>query len=409
MESKCCDFRMKNLLEGKERVAEQTSPFDMMVYRKGSGCMKWDEAPCVDFPLWVADMDYQIAPCIHKALAQRLEHGVFGYAVPTQSYYDSIVRWHEKRHGVHYEQHWMIVVPGVVPAISAILRAMTQPGDGVLLLSPAYNCFYSSIRNLGCRAEESQLLEHDGQYVIDFEDLEQRASKSDVRVMLLCSPHNPTGRIWSWVELEHISDICLRHHIFLVSDEIHCELVMPGHSFVPLYSLHHPVLGQACICTSASKAFNMAGLQNAQIICADADSRARIDRAVNIHEVCDVNPFGIIATEAAYNLGSAWLDELREYLYGNYEALASVLHRSCPTLRVMPLEATYLMWVDIRELCIDDESFCEMLAERESVRLAPGSHYGKGGQGFVRINLATQRQRLMQAATRIVTFVHSLA
>ncbi|MGN0233420.1 MAG: MalY/PatB family protein [Bacteroidaceae bacterium] len=409
MENKYSDSHIGFLLTEQEGCTGNSSPFDVLVHRRGSGCMKWDDAPGVDYPLWVADMDFHIAPCIHEALTQRLEHRVFGYAVPTTSYYDSIIRWHEGRHGVHYERHWMIVVPGVVPAISAILRALTQPGDGVLVLSPVYNCFYSSIRNLECRAEESQLREYDGRYVIDFEDLEQRASKPDVHVMLLCSPHNPVGRIWTQEELEHVSDICLKHNVFLVSDEIHCELVMPGRTFIPLYSLHHPVLSQACVCTSASKAFNMAGLQNAQIVCADNDARIRIARAVNIHEVCDVNPFGIVATEAAYNHGAAWLEELREYLYGNYEVLSSILRSSCPSLRITPLEATYLMWVDIGSLHIDDEKFCQLLAKQESVRLAPGSHYGRGGQGFVRINLATQRQRLVQAAKRIVLFVNSLA
>ena len=401
MENGYCDSSPQHTLH-------TSSPFDVCVCRRGTGCMKWDDDPSVEFPLWVADMDFHLAPCIHDALAQRLEHDVFGYAVPPSSYYDSIIHWHSSRHNVHYQREWMIVVPGVVPAISAILKALTRPGNGVLLLSPVYNCFYSSIRNLGCRAEESQLRICDGHYEIDFEDLEKRASLPDVSVMLLCSPHNPTGRVWTKEELYRISDICLKYNVFLVSDEIHCELVMPGQTFLPLYSLHHPIISQSCVCTSASKAFNMAGLQNAQIICSDNNTRMLIDRAVNIHEVCDVNPFGIVATEAAYRQGAPWLDELRTYLYGNYKELSSILSHACPSLHVMPLEATYLMWVDIRSLTTDDEMFCSLLAQRESVRLSPGSHYGKGGQGYVRINLATQRLRLCQAGQRIVNFVNSL-
>ena len=383
--------------------------FDAPTDRRGSGSMKWDDAPSSDFPLWVADMDFLAAPCIREALEQRLAHGIFGYAMPTGTYYNSIINWHLTSHGVAYRREWMIVVPGVVPAISAILRAMTQPGDGVLTLSPVYNCFYSSIRNLGCRVEESQLIERDGRYTIDFDDLRERASKPDVRVMLLCSPHNPTGRVWTRTELEAIADICLQNDVFLVSDEIHCELTMPGQHFLPLFALDHPVLHQCCTCTSASKAFNIAGLQNAQIICSNDDARARIDRAVNIHEVCDVNPFGLVATEAAYTEGGAWLDALRTYLWENYQTLAAFLREHCPTLRVMPLEATYLMWVDVRMAGLSDEEFCQRLIEQQSVRLAPGSHYGKGGQGFVRINLATQRVRLMQAAQRMAMFVGSLA
>lgn len=400
---------MHSLRETRLEEQDLISQFDAPVNRRGSGCMKWDDEPQVEYPLWVADMDFQAAPCVREALAKRLEHGVFGYAVPTDSYYESIVRWHQQRHSVTYDRRWMIVVPGVVPAISAILRAFTRPGDGVLTLSPAYNCFYSSIRNLGCRAEESRLQEHDGRFHIDFADLEERAGKPDVSVMLLCSPHNPTGRVWTREELERVADICLKHNVFLVSDEIHCELTMPGRTFLPLFATGHPVLRQACTCTSASKAFNLAGLQNAQIICSDEVARQKIDRAVNIHEVCDVNPFGLVATEAAYTGGGEWLDALRAYLWRNYEELASLLRANCPSLRVMPLEATYLMWLDISATGLSDEEFCQQLIRQYSVRLAPGSHYGHGGEGFVRINMATQRERLIQAGRLICKFVNGQA
>lgn len=409
MENVCSDSRH---LAASQRQNEALQPpfcFDVIAHRRGTGSMKWDDAPQADYPLWVADMDFQAAPCIREALAQRLEHGVFGYAMPTDVYYHSVMRWHRERHGVDYEREWMVVVPGVVPAISAILRAMTLPGEGVLTLSPVYNCFYSSIRNLGCRAEECELQVRDGRYVIDFDDLERRASKADVTVMLLCSPHNPTGRVWTRAELERVADICLRHGVFLVSDEIHCELTMPGHDFLPLYALGDAVQRHSCVCTSASKAFNIAGLQNAQIVCADAEIRARIDRAVNVHEVCDVNPFGLVATEAAYAQGGEWLDALRLYLWGNYQALALALAACSPLLTVMPIEATYLMWVDVRATGLSDEEFCQRLLDQQSVRLAPGSHYGRGGQGFVRINMATSRQRLLEAAHRIGMFMESLA
>lgn len=409
MENVCSDSRHLAASQCQEGASQPLFCFDEIAHRRGTGSMKWDDAPQSDYPLWVADMDFQTAPCIREALAQRLEHGVFGYAMPTDAYYHSVMRWHRERHGVDYEREWMVVVPGVVPAISAILRAMTLPGEGVLTLSPVYNCFYSSIRNLGCRAEECELQVRDGRYVIDFDDLERRASKADVTVMLLCSPHNPTGRVWTRAELERVADICLRHGVFLVSDEIHCELTMPGHDFLPLYALGDAVQRRSCVCTSASKAFNIAGLQNAQIVCADAEIRARIDRAVNVHEVCDVNPFGLVATEAAYAQGGEWLDALRLYLWGNYQALASALAACSPLLTVMPIEATYLMWVDVRATGLSDEEFCQRLLDQQSVRLAPGSHYGRGGQGFVRINMATSRQRLLEAAHRIGMFVESLA
>jgi len=385
-----------------------TYNFDEITKRTGTACMKWDALPSADYPLWVADMDFRVAPAITEALQNRVEHGIFGYAIPPESYYESIIRWHEQRHGVTYLRDWFIVVPGIVPAISAVLRAMTHQGDGVLLLSPVYNCFYSSIRNLGCRAEESVLLRKGSSFRIDFEDLERRAAKADVSVMLLCSPHNPTGRLWTQEELLHIADICLRHKVFLVADEIHCELVMPGQTFIPFASLGEPYLRNCCICSSASKAFNIAGLQNAQIIVPDQDIRSRIDRAVNIHEVCDVNPFGLVATEAAYRSGQEWLSQLCLYISENYFTARRYFEHHIPSVQVMDLQATYLMWIDISALGITSERFCEDLLEHEGVRLSPGCHYGSGGEGYVRLNLATQRSRLLEALEKMAHYIQRL-
>ena len=360
--------------------------------------MKWDDDPSVRFPLWVADMDFPACPAILQALERRVRHGIFGYAQPTAAYYDAIVEWHKAEHAANYDPEWFIVVPGIVPAISAILRALTRPGDGVLLLSPAYNCFYSSIRNLQCRAEESELRLAEGAYRIDFDDLERRASQPDVRIMLLCSPHNPTGRVWTADELRRILEICRRNDVVVVSDEIHCELTMPGHKFVPFAQVaSQEAFDRWILCTSASKAFNIAGLQNAQIIVPDPDLRRRVDRAVNIHEVCDVNPLGIVATQAAYTEGREWLCSLRQYLWQNYQAASQFIRSEMPQLGLTALEATYLLWVDIRSLTDDDKSFCRQIRAQSGVRLAPGSHYGKGGAGHVRINLATQRAALFEA------------
>ena len=382
--------------------------FDKKTYRKGTGSLKWDENPNIEYPLWVADMDFEVAPSIKEALEQRVHHGIFGYALPTDSFYESIIKWHLRRHHALYRREWIITVPGVVPAISSILRALTKPGDGVLTLSPVYNCFYSSIRNLQCRAEESVLRQVGDTYQIDFDDLERRASKEDTKVLLLCSPHNPSGRVWTQEELQRIGDICLKNNVFIVSDEIHCELVMPGHEFIPYATLGNTYMQEACICTSASKSFNIAGLQNAQIICPNEEYRKRIDRAVNIHEVCDVNPFGIVATEAAYNEGEEWLEELCQYIWKNYRDAKEYIEKEIPKLRVIKLEGTYLMWVDIRALDISDETFCRNLREQESLWLAEGSHYGRGGEGFIRINLATQHENVMIALEKLKHYIDSL-
>lgn len=381
--------------------------FDKETQRRGSGSLKWDEDPSVELPLWVADMDFEVCPAIQTALAERVSHGIFGYVNPPASYYHSIINWHKQRHQVTYRREWMIVVPGIVPAISAILRAMTKPGEGVLLLSPAYNCFYSSIRNLGCRAEESVMKEVKDTYAIDWQDLETRAAKSDVHVMLLCSPHNPCGRIWSVEELKRIADICLKNNVLIVADEIHCELVMPCHHFVPFASLGEPYLQNLCLCTSASKAFNIAGLQNAQIIIPNAEIRQRVDKAVNIHEVCDVNPFGVVATQAAYENGMDWLNELCLYIAENYKIARKYIESEIPQLKVKQMEGTYLMWVDIRSITDDDEAFCERLKSKTGVWFAAGSHYGSGGNGYIRINLATQQVNILSALRLLKEFLES--
>ena len=383
--------------------------FDSPVERRGTGCMKWDEDPSVDLPLWVADMDFKACPAIVEALERRVAHGVFGYSMPQHEYYESIIRWHAQRHGGHYEKEWILCVPGIVPAISAILRAMTSPGEGVLLLSPAYNCFYSSIRNLGCRAEESKLQRVGDSFRIDWADFEARASKPDVTLFLLCSPHNPCGRVWTEEELRRMAEICSRHNVFVVADEIHCEVVMPGKRFVPYSSLGADFMRSACICTSASKAFNIAGLQNAQIVCADAETRRKIDRAVNIHEICDVNPFGIVATEAAYTAaGAEWIDALCRYIWANYETACTYLHENLPQLEPCRLEGTYLMWVDVSTLGLGVEELCSRLRAEQHVWFAPGTGYGTGGEGYIRINLATQRQNVTQALERLTAFVKKL-
>lgn len=383
--------------------------FDTPVARRGTGCMKWDEDPSVDLPLWVADMDFKACPAIVEALERRLSHGVFGYSMPQESYYASIIRWHAQRHGGHYEREWILSVPGIVPAVSAILRAMTSPGEGVLLLSPAYNCFYSSIRNLGCRAEECQLLRVGDTFRIDWDDFEARASRPDVTLFLLCSPHNPCGRVWTEEELRRMAEICRRHNVFVVADEIHCELLMPGCRFVPYSSLGAEFMQTACVCTSASKAFNIAGLQNAQIVCANADTRRRIDRAVNIHEICDVNPFGIVATEAAYTTaGAEWLDALCRYVWANYEAACTYLREHLPQLQPCRLEGTYLLWVDVSALGLGVEDLCTRLREQQHVWFAAGTGYGAGGEGYIRINLATQRANVMQALERLAAFIKKL-
>ena len=319
--------------------------FDELTARRGTGCVKWDESTDPDvIPLWVADMDFAVAPPIQEAIRQRASHPVFGYTHVTDDYYQSIISWFQRRHRWTIDPGWILYTTGVVPAISATLKALTMPGERVVILSPDYNCFFSSIRNTGCEVSESVLLcGSDKRFEVDWNDFEARCADDKTTVFLLCNPHNPTGRVWTREELQRMADICRRHGVRIVSDEIHCELIMPGHAFVPMGT----VTPEAVVLNSPSKAFNIAGLQIANIICTDAATRRRIDRAININEVCDVNPFGPVALQAAYNHSEAWLDALNLYLYDNYTALCHFVTQHLPQWRVTPLEGTYLAWVDV--------------------------------------------------------------
>lgn len=382
--------------------------FDGIVERRGTGSYKWDEHGRTDLlPMWVADMDFRCAPAIIDALQKRVEQGVFGYTYVRPEYYDAVIQWWATRHHWTIEREWFIYTSGVVPAISAIIKAMTRPGDEVIVQTPAYNCFYSSIRNNECVLSANNLIYDNGNYTIDFGQLEMLAARPQAKVLLLCNPHNPSGRVWTRAELQRVADICERNGVFVIADEIHCELTYGHHHYTPFASLSKEVAMNSATCVSPSKAFNIAGLQIANIIVPDADVRARIDRAININEVCDVNPFGVEATIAAYNHSADWLDALREYLYGNYQLLAKAIKDSMPKLTMCPLEGTYLAWVDVRRTGLTDEEFCQRLVEQERLMLNPGTMYGPGGEGFVRINLACPRSRVEDAIERLKRFTQA--
>lgn len=385
--------------------------FDQMVDRRGSNCVKWDEMPEGVLPLWVADMDFAVATPIVEALKKRVSHPVFGYSIVPAAYYDAVTSWFKRRHGWQIQREWIQYTIGVVPAISCCLKALTLPGEKVLVTTPVYNCFFSSIHNSGCTAEESPLLiGDDGMYHIDWEDFEQRCSDSKVVAYILCNPHNPGGRIWTAEEMKRISDICGRHHVTVISDEIHNELVRPGHTYTP-YALAGDST-KSITCVSASKSFNIAGLQIANIVCEDAELRRRIDRAININEVCDVNPFGIVATIAAYNECEDWIDQLNQYIEKNYLLLQQRVEKDGKGLmRLMPNEGTYLGWVDCRPLCeqlgINSDQLQERLIRHAKVFLSPGSIYGEAGKGFLRVNLACPQSTLKEGLDRIFNYISS--
>ncbi len=376
--------------------------FDTVIPRRGTNSYKWD-TPAEEgvLPMWVADMDFRTAPAITEALQRRVAHGVFGYTRVPDAYYEAVTGWFARRHGWSFDPAWIIYTSGVVPAVSAIIKAMTRPGDTVIVQTPAYNCFYSSIRNNGCLLGSNRLLEDGGRYTVDYEGLERLAADPRATALLLCNPHNPTGRVWTRDELRRIGDICLRHGVFVIADEIHGELTYEGHDSTRSASLGDDLLRGSATRLSPSKAFNIAGLQIANIVAADGEVRRRIDRAINDNEVCDVNPFGVLATIAAYNEGGPWLDELRQYLWGNYQYLCRFLGERLPGCTASPLEGTYLPWLDCRRTGLASDELAGRLLRRQRLMVNPGTMYGPGGEGFLRLNMACPRALWQEGLERL--------
>lgn len=377
--------------------------FDEIVERRGTNSYKWDLPKREDIiPMWVADMDFKTAPCIIEALKKRVEHGVFGYNFVPDSYYDAVISWFDRRHQWKIQREDILYTSGVVPAISCSLKAMTMPGDKVLIQTPVYNCFFSSIKNNGCEVLENPLRRQGDSYVIDFEDFERKCADEKTTVFLLCNPHNPSGRVWTKEELERMNDICLKHGVKVIADEIHCELTMPGYTYQPFAAVSDACRDNSVVLNSPSKAFNIAGLQIANIVCHNPELRRRINRALNINEVCDVNAFGIIALQEAYNNGGEWLDELKQYLYENYVALKEFFAEYLPKLEVCRLEGTYLAWVDLSRIKLTADEAAHDLLEHAKVLVNSGTMYGqKDGFCYLRINLACPRATLMEGLKRI--------
>lgn len=382
--------------------------FDEIINRRHTNSYKWDSAEGDDvLPMWVADMDFRTAPVVAEALRKRVDHGVFGYTKVPEAYYDSIIGWFRSRHGWTIKREQLIYTSGVVPAISAIIKALTTPGDKVIVQTPVYNCFFSSIRNNGCEISRNPLLREGLSYRMDFEDLEEKASDPTAKLLLLCNPHNPAGRVWTREELLRLNDICRRNGVMVISDEIHGELVFPPYRYIPFASISRECQENSIVCSSPSKAFNIAGLQIANIISDNEEIRRRIDRAININEVCDVNPFGVEALMAAYTPeGEEWLEALLEYLHGNYKTLREYFRTYMPQLPVIEMEGTYLVWVDCRSLHLSSEEIETRLLATERLWLNAGAMYGD--DGYMRINIACPRSVMLEGLNRLDRFIESI-
>ncbi len=374
--------------------------------RRGTESVKWDLYPGT-LPLWVADMDFPVAPEIAQALQKRLDHGVFGYELVPDEYFTVMAEWFRTRHGWEgISRENTFPTTGVIPAYSAAMKAFTRPGDKVVVLTPCYNAFFPPIRSNGCVQVDSPLRYEGGLYTVDWEDLEKKARGA--AALLLSNPHNPVGRVWTREELLHIGDICLKHNLLVISDEIHCELTFPGFDYTPWATLPEKYVQHAVSCMSPTKPFNIAGIQIANLYAADPEHFRKVSQALHDMECDSVNVFGVAALKAAYGQGGPWLDALREYLLDNARTTSCYLEDHLPGIDVAPLEGTYLMWLDCRRALRPGEpleGFSERLfrhlKDHHGLTLSCGSWYGKAGEGFQRLNIACPRTRLLDGLQRL--------
>ena len=375
--------------------------FDKPVNRRDTHSMKWDVKEH-ELPMWVADMDFQTAPEIQAAIQERAAHGVFGYSVVPEEWYQAYMGWWERRHGFSMEKEWLVFCTGVVPAISSMVRKLTTPGENVLVQTPVYNIFFNSIVNNGRNIVESPLRYDESAYQMDFEDLERKLSNPQTTLMILCNPHNPVGRIWSREELEQVGELCGKYHVTVISDEIHCDLTSPGKEYIPFASVSESCRNHSITCIAPTKAFNLAGLQTAAVAVPNPNLRHKVWRGLNTDEVAEPNSFAVEAAVAAFTKGDAWLDALRAYIQENKNHVENFLKKEVPQIRPVPSEATYLLWLDCRKMQGCATEFTQYLREHKGLYLSEGRQYGESGKFFIRMNIACPRSRLEDGIKRLV-------
>lgn len=373
--------------------------FERIVNRRGTASLKWDVEE-QELPMWVADMDFQTAPEIMAAIRERADHGIFGYTVVPDAWYKAIQDWWKKRHGFLIEKEWLLFSTGVVPAISSIVRKMTTAGENIVIQTPVYNVFFNSIRNNGRNVLESRLRWDNGQYRIDFEDLEEKFKNPQTTMMILCNPHNPIGKIWDRETLERVGELAYKHHVLVLSDEIHCDLTDPGHEYIPFASVSEMCRKNSITCISPTKTFNLAGLQTAAVAVPDENLRHKVNRGLNTDEVAEPNVFAITAAVAAFTKGEAWLEELRSYLKANKDYVREYLALEIPEITAVPSDATYLLWLDCRKLIGDSTMLCRFIRSDSGLYLSDGKDYGNG-QSHLRMNVACPREQLREGMARL--------
>lgn len=373
--------------------------FDETPDRLNTNSLKWDlEQECL--PMWVADMDFQTSPEIIDAIKDRASHGIFGYSLVPDEWYTSIIKWWETRHNLSIKKEWLIFCTGIVPAITCSVKRLTNHGDNVLVQTPVYGIFFSSIENTGRHVLENRLKFNGREYEIDFEDLEKKLAHPLTTLMILCNPQNPSGKIWSKDELMRIGELCEKYHVTVIADEIHCDLTNPDLSYTPFASVSEICRNNSITCVSASKAFNIAGLQSAAVFIPNEKLRQNIYRGLNSDELAEPNCFAAIATATAFMKGGEWLDSLREYLYENKLRAYELIKNELPEVTVVEAPATYLLWIDCRKITEDTSDLCDYLKKTQKLFLSDGSEYRGDGKLFVRMNVACPRNRMEEGIRR---------
>ncbi|MDR7315527.1 MalY/PatB family protein [Brevibacillus nitrificans] len=385
--------------------------FDKVINRLNTASVKWDEVDRIFgdkdlLPLWVADMDFQVPAPVTDALRERVEHGIFGYTERPESYYEAVIGWMERRHEWSVQKEWICHCPGVVPALSYLVQVFTEPGDKVIIQPPVYHPFTSVVTDNGREVVHNPLKYEQGRYFMDFEDLRQKMDPS-VKLLILCNPHNPGGRVWTKEELTELGNICLENNVMVISDEIHGDLILKGHKHIPFAAISEEFAQNSIICTAPSKTFNMAGMQTSNIIIPNQEYREAFQKMMSTLVLRMTNTFGVVATEAAYRHGDEWLDQLLVYLQGNLDFLTEYIETHIKGIKVIQPEGTYLVWLDCRELGMDTKGLQEFMGKQAKVAVNQGHVFGPGGEQFIRLNMACPRSLIEEGLERIAKAVSS--
>ena len=352
-------------------------------------------------PFWVADMDFRSPDSVVEALKKAVDHGIFGYSRADESYFDAVAAWYQKRHHLTLQPEWMTCTPGIVFALSIAVRAFTQEGDAVLIQPPVYHPFSRAILRNKRTLVENPLVLKDGHYEMDLEELEQKVLDEHVKLMILCNPHNPVGRVWTREELTALADICLRHHVYVISDEIHGDFVWQGHEQTPYASISEEACLHSMMCTAPSKTFNLAGMATSNLFIPDPEMRRKFRSELLDVGQENMNRLGLFACRAAYEGGGEWLDQLIGYLAGNLALVRDFCKNRVPQIQLVEPEGTYLAWLDCRELGMTDDELMAFFSDEAKVWLDPGTHSGEQGSGFMRFNLGSSRSVIAQALDQI--------